>query len=127
MEQITSKNYVENVLKTEPKELDSIRARLQSDTKIRLIHASDGMVTEAGEFKDAIKKHIFYGKPIDIKNLQEELGDTLWYIGLACDALGISLDEVLTLNIEKLRKRYGDKFTEKSALNRDIDNEMSHY
>ena len=125
MKKITSENYVENVLNTESSDLDKIRARM-TDTNLRLLHAVLGLTTEAAELTDALKKHLFYGKELDVINLKEELGDSTWYVGIAIDVLQTTFDEILTLNIEKLRKRYPEKFTEKSALNRDTKNELNH-
>jgi len=61
----------------------------------RLLHAAMGMVTESGELIDAIKKHLFYGKPVDKVNMKEEIGDVCWYVALACDVLGIVPDAVI--------------------------------
>ena len=43
-----------------------------------LVHAAMGLVTESGEFLDAIKKHMFYNKPLDKANLKEELDKCVW-------------------------------------------------
>lgn len=83
-----------------------------------LIHALLGMCSETGEFADALKKHIIYNQPLDVLNLREELGDKLWYITLACSALGIQLGEVMSDNITKLKLRYPEKFTEELAKER---------
>lgn len=127
MKEITSKNYVENVLRTESCNMDEIKERLLDDNKIRLLHATLGLVTEAAELADMLKKHIFYGKEFDKVNAQEELGDSEWYVGLAIDVLETTMDEILTKNIEKLKKRYPEKFTKGDALNRNIDNELNHF
>lgn len=39
-----------------------------------------GVITEAGELLDVIKKNIAYGKEIDIINVGEEIADMCWYI-----------------------------------------------
>lgn len=114
------KEYVEAVKKTESINFNDIRARMYNEATIRLDHASDGLCTEAGEFKDALKKWKFYGKPLDTINLLEELGDILWYIGVACDTLGINIEDIMELNINKLKKRYGISFNEEGAINRDL-------
>lgn len=88
-----------------------------------LLHACLGLVTEAGEIADAIKKHHAYGKPLDLTNLREELGDIMWYIPLMCRALGAEMDDVATINIAKLRARYPEKFDRESALNRNLEAE----
>ena len=86
-----------------------------------LMHAAMGMVTESGEFIDALKKLTIYGKPLDRTNLIEEIGDVQWYVALACRELGVSFEEVFDRNIEKLKVRFPDKFTSDAALNRDLD------
>lgn len=98
---------------------------LKQDTDMdKIIHAGMGMVTEAGEFIDPIKKHIFYGQDLDRLNLIEELGDVLWYVAAACNGLGITLDYVANANIRKLARRYPDGFSAFQALNRDISAEL---
>lgn len=88
-----------------------------------IIHAAIGIATEAGEFLDPIKKFIFYGKPVDFVNLDEEVGDLLWYIALYLNARGLDMEAVMEKNINKLEARYPDKFTQDHALNRDLDAE----
>lgn len=91
----------------------------------RLLHAGLGLATEAGEFLDPLKKHFFYGKPIDETNLKEEVGDILWYCAIACDALGTTIDAEMRRNIAKLRARFPDKFSEENANVRDLDVERA--
>ena len=88
-----------------------------------LLHAAMGLVTESAELMDALKKRHAYGRPLDYTNLREEGGDLLWYIALLCRALDCTMEQVATMNIQKLAKRYPDKFTEHAALNRDLDAE----
>lgn len=90
-----------------------------------LLHAALGLSTEVGEFLDVLKKQHAYGKPIDAVNLREELGDIMWYCVLACRALGITLEDAASINIAKLAKRYPDRFSAESALNRDLAGERS--
>ncbi len=94
--------------------------RLQDLKTVKLLHALMGICTESGELMDAIKKHLMYGKPIDFTNLKEEAGDIEWYIALLLGLLGTDHTEIFTINIEKLRLRYPNKFTEFDALNRDL-------
>jgi len=85
-----------------------------------LLHAAIGLVTESGEMIDAIKKSLFYGKPLDIVNVKEELGDIAWYLALACESLGTDLPTVFQKNIDKLKARYPNKFSLEAAENRDL-------
>lgn len=86
----------------------------------RILHALLGFVTEDGEFADPIKRLLFYGKPLDLVNMREELGDKLWYWVLAVDACGGDPIAIMQKNIDKLRARFPDKFTTERALNRDL-------
>ncbi len=88
--------------------------------EFRLLHAGMGLVTEAGEFMDGLKRSLIYGKPSDNENLLEEIGDILWYCSIALDALGTDFDTVMRMNIRKLRQRFPDKYSDDSALNRDL-------
>ena len=77
----------------------------------RLLTASVGMCAEAGEFTEVVKKIIFQGKPVNEDNLfhlKRELGDIMWYVAQACMGLGVSLDEIIEMNVEKLASRYPD-------------------
>lgn len=88
-----------------------------------LLHSSMGLATEAAEFQDMLKKHLFYGKTLDEVNLKEEIGDILWYCAVALDALGTDFETVMKTNIAKLQARYPQKFTEEAAIDRDLDKE----
>lgn len=91
----------------------------------RLLHASMGFVTEAGEFQDALKKTLYYGKPLDKTNLKEEIGDLLWYMAIAMDELSTDFDAEQDRVIRKLKARYPSKFDNDLAENRDLVKERS--
>ena len=107
------REYIELVLRSESK---SVIPKVD----MRIVHGIIGIVTEAGELLDALKRHLFYGQPLDFVNLKEELGDSSWYHSLILDAIGSSWEEVWMMNIDKLRMRYPEKFTEVAAKERDL-------
>jgi len=75
----------------------------------RLLTSGVGINAEGGEFLEIIKKMVFQGKPWNEDNREHliiELGDIMWYVAQATQALGISMEEVLNTNITKLSKRY---------------------
>ena len=75
----------------------------------RLLTASCGLGAEAGEFTEIVKKMIFQGKPLtdeNIYHMQRELGDVMWYWMQGCMALNIDPNEVIQMNIDKLKARY---------------------
>ncbi len=120
---MTPEEYIKGVLKTESVDLSEIFTRLEDHNIIRILHAATGLSTESGEFLDTLKKYIFYGKELDLINIKEELGDCLWYIGVALDVLGCDFEEIMEQNINKLRSRYEGKFTKEKAINRDLGKE----
>lgn len=85
---------------------------------INLMHLEMGIVGEAGEISDAIKKHVIYRKPLDISNLIEELGDLEFYMEALRQHLGLSRDGILAANIAKLQKRYADGYSDRAAHER---------
>lgn len=92
--------------------------------EMNLMHAGLGLTSEAGEVASAIKAHVIYGKELDIVNLIEEAGDTLWFLTLLCHTLGLTLEEIAAANIAKLSRRYPDlSFNADHALNRDTSKE----
>jgi NTP pyrophosphatase (non-canonical NTP hydrolase) len=87
----------------------------------RLLNAALGLCGEAGEWADTLKKHVFHDHPLDEAALSKELGDVLWYVALACDALGLELGDVMAENIAKLRRRYPEGFSSERSLHRPAD------
>ena len=99
-------------------ELDEKGANIE-----RLLTAGVGLNAEAGEFLEIVKKMIFQGKPWSEDNRQHliiELGDIIWYAANACMALGISFEDVVARNVQKLEKRYpGGQFDVYYSENRE--------
>jgi NTP pyrophosphatase (non-canonical NTP hydrolase) len=83
----------------------------------RLCHAVFGLTSEAGEVAGIMQK-VYQGHAFDQGHMKKELGDCLWMIAEACEALGWSMDEVMQMNIDKLKARYPDGFTPERSLHR---------
>ena len=81
----------------------------------RLRHAVLGLASEAGEVAGLLQK-VYQGHPFDPERAKKELGDCLWMIAEACEALGFGMDEVMQQNIDKLRARYPDGFDAERSL-----------
>ena len=77
-----------------------------------------GLSGEAGECTDIIKKHLFHGHALDVEHLAKELGDVAWYLAVSAHIIGYDLETVLQMNVDKLRKRYPDGFSEEKSINR---------
>ena len=83
-----------------------------------LVNGVMGLGGESGEVIDIVKKHLFQGHPLDKEKIIKELGDVMWYVAEVCEALDISLDEVMEGNIEKLQKRFKNGFSVEESINR---------
>ena len=86
----------------------------------RIFHAVIGMATESVELLEALR---FHENPMDTINMLEEIGDSSWYQAILIDEAGGVWDDILDRNIEKLRKRFPEKFTSEAAIGRDTDAE----
>lgn len=113
-------NFVKSCKRTE-----SGARPLGNEQWSRLLHAALGLSSEVGEFVDPLKRAFFYGKMIDETNLREEIGDMLWYIAIACDALDTTVELEMARVIDKLSIRYPDKFDDFLAVNRDLEAERT--
>ena len=84
-----------------------------------LLHMAVGASGEAGELLDAVKKHTIYQKPLDVENVKEEAGDILFYLSNILQSVGLSFEEVLQHNIDKLSVRYSSgKYSNEQAQQR---------
>lgn len=89
------------------------------DTQMfRLINGLIGLNGEAGEAIDILKKHLYQGHDLDLDHLALELGDALWYIAVAADAIGYDLEKILVMNRAKLRARYPNGFDSELSKHR---------
>ncbi len=90
----------------------------------RALHSALGCADEAGELVKQIKDHLFYGRELPFSKLKEEYGDLLWFIALGLDAMHSSFEEVMEMNIAKLRTRYPEKYSDKCANVRELPAEL---
>lgn len=84
----------------------------------RLVHAAIGVAGESGELLDAVKKHWIYKAELDRENILEECGDALFYLQALLAECGYSMEKAMRFNIEKLRKRYPEGYTDEAARER---------
>lgn len=118
---INFEEFKQDALRTESRPDVLMKKRLLENT--RQMHSILGMLTEIGELADQYKRHIFYGTPLDLINVQEEIGDLNWYLALMVDQEEIELITCLKMIIAKLRKRYPEKFGTTEAATRDLSEE----
>ena len=107
------KEFVDAVTSDQSKDNDAFIdtwTELNRNAKMpRLLTASCGLSAEAGEFTEIVKKCMFQGKPMNddnIYHMKRELGDIMWYWMQGCMSLNIDPNEVIQMNIDKLKARY---------------------
>ena len=118
--------FVDAVTSDESKRYDAFDKRLyELESQIpveRLLTAALGICAEGGEFTEVVKKIIFQGKPVNEDNIfhmKRELGDIMWYVAQACMALDTDFNEIVEMNVEKLKARYpGGEFDVHHSENR---------
>jgi len=121
-------DFVEGVTSEPSKDFAKLLARMTEleatgDADLpHLLTAALGLTAEAGEFTEVVKKIILQGKPYNEDNvfhMKRELGDICWYIAQACMALDTTFDEIIEMNVDKLKARYpGGEFNVHKSENR---------
>ena len=96
----------------------ALRTAAAFGTEARLLNAILGLAGETGEVAELLKKHQFHGHTLDRQRVLDELGDVLWYIALAADALDSTLEEIGQRNVAKLLRRYPMGFSEQASRER---------
>jgi len=94
-----------------------------SAINLDLLHALLGIATEGVELVELLQRTLINNEKFDVINLQEELGDLLWYLAIALHADSIDISVILEKNIAKLQARYPDKFSTDKANERDLPKE----
>ena len=119
--------FVDGVTSSPSKDFEAFIYRLQElngerPDIHRLLTAAVGLSAESGEFTEIVKKIIFQGKPYsddNVYHMKRELGDICWYLAQACMALNTNFNEILEMNIDKLKSRYpGGEFDAHYSENR---------
>lgn len=75
------------------------------------------LVGEVGEVCDVIKKAgIYTDTPVDLQNkLKDEIGDVVWQTFALLNSAGLSFDEVIDFNVQKLNVRHGGARLDKTG------------
>lgn len=84
-----------------------------------MVNGVMGLAGESGECVDLLKKHMFQGHGLDMHHLAKELGDVAWYLAVTAHAIGYDLDTIFRMNVDKLKARYPDGFSEDRSRNRE--------
>lgn len=93
-----------------------------TEAEKRQVHAIIGVITEAGELAEILLNALVLGNGIDAPHVGEEMGDVLWYVAESA-AHGTPMSEMMDKNINKLVKRFPEKFDAELAAHRNLDAE----
>ena len=84
-------------------------------------------ISLCAQIKDIYKKHKFYGKSVDKAQLINYLSQLYIKLSNLLYAYDINIEDVMELNITKLRNRFPNKFTNTDAINRNVENELKDF
>ncbi|MCS7317868.1 MAG: pyrophosphatase [Candidatus Dojkabacteria bacterium] len=122
-------NFIENNLSNENKNLENLIDRLSNLQKENkninfssLIGSCLGLIGEAGETTEIVKKIIMQGKNINeetLEKLKKEIGDITFYYFMLLNSLNFDIKDIIQTNMEKLKNRYGNNgFSVEKSENR---------
>jgi len=74
---------------------------------------------------DYLKKKIYYNKPINLEDFSDEVIKLFNLLSVFCSINQINIEKILITNINKLKSRYGDKFSSEKAIHRHLDVERT--
>lgn len=102
-------------------------------------HALFGMASEVGELHGIFQKKLQHGDDLELSNAivaryfdgnvkriedpdaehaKKEVGDILWFVAEFCTANDWDLEDIMQMNIDKLKARYPDGFSVEQSLHR---------
>lgn len=85
----------------------------------QILHSLHGMVGEVGEIHSLFQK-TYQGHIIDHEHLMKEIGDVLWFVAELCTSYGWKMEDIMTMNIEKLKARYPNGFESDKSIHRKV-------
>ena len=113
---MTGNEYQKLAMRTnDGKSMERLEFHIEANRGIKdigsLLMGCLGLAGEAGELLDMFKKWIFHNKVLDRDHAKKELGDVMWYVAMICHAMGWDLDEIMQMNVDKLKARYPEGFS----------------
>ncbi len=103
-----TKEDIEHFMRTGVQDFDEYQNKARKfavyNERLKIVYPTLGLVGEAGEVSEKIKKWFRDGN-LDKEEVAKELGDVLWYITNLAEDLGYTLSEVAQMNLDKLSDR----------------------
>jgi NTP pyrophosphatase (non-canonical NTP hydrolase) len=102
-------SYQKEALRT-----DRVPARQGGNDPLSLIVPMLGLAGETGQLLSEYKKHLRDGEAHRLfkERVSEELGDLLWYVANVASKFGLTLDEVASANLNKVKGRWSTERAE---------------
>lgn len=86
--------------------------------KSLLAYLTLGIAGETGEIVEHLKKFVWHNHELNKGYIQKEVGDVFWYLSALCSVVGLDLEDVARVNVEKLKLRYPDGYSHERSQNR---------
>lgn len=91
---------------------EEITFPLEADFPLYMLTTVMDVSCTAGKCADITKKYLFHSKPFDKDKLMGELNDLMGHITCTAKILGLTIQDVVDVNVAKLKDRYKTgKFT----------------
>lgn len=109
--------HPEEKLLTASEYSDWVEGMVITTGQVRLLENTLGLVGEAGEFAEKVKKYVRDGT-YDRTLWLKELGDVVFYVAALANYLDSDLQEVMDMNVAKLNDRKARDVLQGSGDNR---------
>lgn len=83
------------------------------------------LVRSSGDILDLLKKSVYYGANLNEEGISTEVLNLFISLNEISKNWNLAIQDIWETNINKLKARYGEKFSEEGALNRDLDKERN--
>lgn len=115
--------YQELAARTDPDRTPQVVDKLLAarPTGAWFLHSVIGLAGETGELAAAAQRWLWYGRELDKTNVVEEIGDVCWYLAQCCRSMGVDLEVIMKANIDKLKFRYPERYTDFHAAEENRD------
>lgn len=121
-DELTLNGYQALASRTAVTDWDMVSVRVLRDSQLLpLMNFALGAAGEAGEIADEVKKVVYHGHDLNRDKLLKEIGDTLWYLSQLARVLQYRFGYAGKQNIEKLKERYPEGFSEALSRNRGVE------
>lgn len=118
--------YISNYCNFRGYDLQTIYNNRRDFIENEILGKTGGFIYSLSQLQDLVKKNLVYNKEINREIEEDLLKRILYFLEEWCYDINIplteeSLEDILEKNINKLKARFPDKFTEENAINRNLE------